>query len=222
VRLIVLHTAEGARTYQDLGAFFNRSANTTNPTSSHVGIDDTPGEVGEYLKRDKKSWCQAAANDYSVAAELCAFAEWDIDEWLAHAWMLSNAAQWLTEEAQAFAIPLVRLSAAQAQDGRSRGVCGHVDLGAAGGGHWDSGPAFPWDLVLDMARGEASVPDFPGGEDMFIRETNGDVLWLIHDGPASYWRRVPEGQVQDLPDEWLVDDPNGSWLALWPVGSRAG
>ena len=43
--------------------------------------------------------------------------------------------------------------------GSARGVCGHVDLGAGGGGHWDPGPNFPWTRVMDMARGDAD----PGG-----------------------------------------------------------
>jgi hypothetical protein len=218
VRLVVLHTAEGALTYESLGSFFGHPSSGV---SSHVGIDDTPGVIGEYVRREQKSWCAAAANPYAVQAELCAFAAWDEAEWLAHPMMLANTAQWVAEECAFFEVPLVALTPYDAQHGAA-GVCQHVDLGADGGGHWDCGPGFPMALVLDMARGDyPAVPDFPGGEDVFIRESNGDVLWLIHDGPASYWRRVPPGQVQDLPDEWLVDDPNGSWLALWPVGSRA-
>jgi hypothetical protein len=31
-------------------------------------------------------------------------------------------------------------------------VCQHSDLGAAGGGHHDCGPGYPFDRVLAMAR----------------------------------------------------------------------
>ena len=54
--------------------------------------------------------------------------------------MLANCAAWIAEECAAFGIPVRKLSAAQAQGGQA-GVCGHVDLGAAGGGHWDPGPS---------------------------------------------------------------------------------
>ena len=53
VRLIVLHTAEGALTYQSLGNFF---ANPSSGVSSHAGIDDTPGTIGVYVKRGDKAW----------------------------------------------------------------------------------------------------------------------------------------------------------------------
>jgi hypothetical protein len=147
VRLIVLHTAEGALTYQSLGNFF---ASSSSGVSSHVGIDDTPNTVGEYVRRDHKAWTQGNANPYSVAVELCAFAEWTPAEWDRHPNMLANCAAWIAEEAAAFEIPLVRLTAAQAQGGAA-GVCQHVDLGAAGGGHWDCGPGFPMDRVIAMA-----------------------------------------------------------------------
>ena len=72
VRLIVLHTAEGATSIESLGNFFsNKSANV----SSHAGIDDKAGVIGEYVRREYKAWTQANANPYSVSAELCAFAK---------------------------------------------------------------------------------------------------------------------------------------------------
>ena len=145
VRLVVVHTAEGALTYQSLGSFF---ANPASGVSSHTGIDDTPNTCGEYVRRDDgKAWTQGNANPYSTATELCAFAAWTRADWLAHPGMLDNCSRWIAEECAHFGIPKVRLTAAQAQGGGA-GVCGHVDLGAAGGGHWDPGPDFPWDVVL--------------------------------------------------------------------------
>ena len=92
VRLVVLHTAEGALTYQSLGSFFS---NPASGVSSHTGIDDTPGVIGEYVRRDQKAWTQGNANPYSVAAELCAFASWSPGEWDNHPTMLSNTADWV-------------------------------------------------------------------------------------------------------------------------------
>jgi hypothetical protein len=210
VRLIVLHTAEGARTYQSLGSFF---ANPSSGVSSHTGIDDTPGVIGEYV-RDHKAWTQGNANPYSVATELCAFAEWSPDEWARHPDMLANCAQWVAEEAAKYDIPIVRLSADQAQDGYSKGVCQHVDLGAAGGGHWDCGPGFPMDQVIAMARGDWAPTPGGGGDDVFIRSSDGRVRWFIADGKKSYWRMINQGLEQNITDR-IIDDPNDSWLQLW-------
>ena len=154
VRLVVVHTAEGAQTAADLAAFF---ANPASGVSSHTGIDDTPNTVWEYVRRPDKAWTQGNANPYSVATELCAFASWDAATWQRHPTMLANCAAWIAEECAHYGIPVVKLNASQAQGGQ-RGVCGHVDLGAAGGGHWDPGPSFPWADVLRMAQGGASTP----------------------------------------------------------------
>lgn len=157
VRLIVLHTAEGSRTYQSLGNFF---ANPSSGVSSQVGIDDTPNTVGEYVKRSNKAWTQANANPVATSAELCAFAAWDNAEWHRHPTMLENCARWIAEEAAAFGIPIVKLNASQAQ-GSGRGVCQHIDLGSWGGGHVDCGSAFPMDEVIAMAGGQPSTTPPP-------------------------------------------------------------
>ena len=185
VRLIVLHTAEGAANYRDLGSFFSNSASGV---SSHVGIDnDTPNEIGEYVPRSGKAWTAANANPYSVQAELCAFAEWDNATWQAHPTMLANTAQWIAEEAAAFGIPIRKLTAGQAQGGTA-GVCQHVDLGASGGGHWDCGPGFPIDQVIDMAANGGGTDD-----DMPLNSDDKDfIVKAINDALRQQFR--PEGE----------------------------
>src|SRR5215467_2108526 len=112
VRLIVLHTAEGATTYQNLGSYFQ---NPANQVSSHVGIDDTPNTVGQYVQRGNKAWTSANANPVAVQAELCAFAAWTSSQWNQHENMLRNTAAWIAEEAATFNIPIVALSDGAAQ-----------------------------------------------------------------------------------------------------------
>lgn len=177
VRLIVLHTAEGSTTIESLGGWFQ---NPSAQVSSHVGIDDKPNTVGEYVSRSGSAWTAAAANPYSVQAELCAFAKWTPSDWAAHPVMLQNCAAWIAEEAAAFGIPLVKLTAAQAQGGGS-GVCQHVDLGAAGGGHWDCGGSFPMDQVIAMAAGGGSAGPAPKPQvgNMLITQDNGDGYWML-------------------------------------------
>jgi hypothetical protein len=191
VRLVVCHTAEGALTYQSLGSFFSSSSAGV---SSHVGVDDSPGVIGEYVRRQDKAWTQANANPYSVAAELCAFAAWSPAEWAKHPTMLSNTAAWVAEECAAFGIPLRRLSASQAQSGQA-GVCQHVDLGAAGGNHWDCGPGFPMDDVIAMAAGGApSAPPSPleEDEDMTSLQVGTQIhVWAeLNNRTIHYWQET--------------------------------
>jgi hypothetical protein len=184
VTRIVLHTAEGALTYQSLGSFF---ANPASGVSSHVGIDDQAGVIGEYVRRDGKAWTAADANPWCVQAELCAFAEWDPAEWSAHPAMLQNTAAWIAEEAHTFGIPIVGLVGAQAQNRALQGVCQHVDLGSMGGGHWDCGPGFPMAEVLAMAGGvpaapvtpapPAGAPPFPGTLLVNVTSGHGTAQW---------------------------------------------
>jgi hypothetical protein len=155
--LVVLHTAQGADDYRDLGAYFQGDVGV----SSHVGIDDTPGEVGEYVARGGAAWTAAAYNSTAVQAELCAWAEWTAAQWHnEHAQMIANAAAWVGEECAAFGIPLVALNAAQAQGGAS-GVCDHAALGADGGGHWDIGHGLTVAEVVAMAAGGAPTTPSP-------------------------------------------------------------
>lgn len=155
VRLIVVHTAEGARTIEELGNFF---ANPANDVSSHTGIDDKKNVVGEYVKRSGKAWTQGNANPVAVSAELCAFADWTQNEWMKHPNMLNNCAMWIREEAAYYDLPIVALTDSQAQ-GSGKGVCQHENLGSWGGGHWDCGTGFPMDHVLALAKEE-------GGDDL--------------------------------------------------------
>jgi N-acetylmuramoyl-L-alanine amidase len=200
VRLIVLHTAEGALSYQSLGNYFGSAAAQV---SSHVGIDDTPGVVGEYVARGDKAWTQANANPYSVAAELCAFAAWGPTDWAAHPVMLQNAAEWVAEEAAAFGIPVVALTAEQAQDGRSKGVCQHADLGAAGGGHWDCGSSFPMAQVLDMATGQEEQ-DLTDDQDQILRE-----VWNMLTGGFSATDAPPSVLYDRLVNGTADANPTG-------------
>ena len=200
VRLIVLHTAEGSLTIESLGAYF---ANPGAQVSSQVGIDDKPNTVGVYVRRGDTSWTQAAFNPGSVSAELCGFSAWTPGEWHAHADMLANAAAWVAEEAAAFGIPIRALSAAEAQGGAA-GVCQHVDLGDAGGGHWDCGASFPMAEVLQMASG-AGAPPIPEGVDPMSLSTE------LVDGLPQVFYVAESGAVIQLS---LADYPvSPRWVA---------
>lgn len=217
VRLIVVHTSEGAQTYQSLGNFF---ANPSSQVSSHTGIDDAaPGTIGEYCGRSNKSWTAAEANPYAVQTELCtpsgAAQGWSAATWASKKTMLANCAAWIAEEAAQFGIPIVKLTPAQAQGGAA-GVCGHGDLGAMGGGHTDPGPNFPWSDVLAMAAGgapaPAPTPDEPEPEapDMipaplsFIMNGNQQAFWVDNAGNLLHCY-APPGKG------WTKENLGGGW-----------
>jgi hypothetical protein len=183
VRTIVLHTAEGAQTIEDLGHFFQ---NTANQVSSHTGADDKRGMIGEYVTRGNKAWTAANANPIAVQLELCGFASWSRNTWLnSHGNMLHNAADWIAEEAKKFGLPITELSPSQAQ-GSGRGVCQHIDFGAWGGGHVNCGDGFPMDKVLEWARGGGTEP----AKD-YNPERYNDMFYLVFDADGNATVVVP-------------------------------
>ena len=126
VRLVVVHTAEGASGFRNLGNFF---ASSSAGVSSHTGIDDERGSIGEYVKRDGKAWTAANYNPQAVQTELCAApiqsgypcgANWSADEWNRHDDMLANVADWIREECEHYGLPIQKLSSSAGAGLRSR------------------------------------------------------------------------------------------------------
>jgi hypothetical protein len=168
VRLIVLHTTEGATTIQSLA---NHICKPGTPASYHCAADNhAQNRVAEYVKRNHSAYGQASANSVSVCCAACTPSgganSWSRSYWLdRQGWLLDSMAGWVAEEARAYGIPIVRLSASQAQ-GSGRGVCGHADLGgwgSGGQGRSDPGAGFPWDYVLAKASGQKPPPSSGGG-----------------------------------------------------------
>lgn len=155
VRLLIVHTAEGARTNASLGAYFSNAANQV---SSHAGIDDFGVET--FVDYSQAAWTARSANAIADQVELCGFASWTRDEWLRdHQNMLDHLGVWLRERAAARGIPLRKLSPAQVAAGAS-GVIAHVDwtVGMKDGTHTDCGTEFPWDYVMSVATGNTPAP----------------------------------------------------------------
>jgi hypothetical protein len=164
VRLVVLHTAEGSRTVESLGRWFQRRPTEKDPgSSSHTGIDDF--RIETYVPYDRAAWTLRSGNAISDNAELCGFARWSRAEWLAHDRMLTLAAQWVRERCAARNVPIRKLTPAQVAAGVS-GVIGHVDWtnGMHDGTHSDPGLNLPWDVVIARARNEED--DMPSAEEV--------------------------------------------------------
>ena len=223
VRLIVVHTAEGARSIEELGNFF---ASSSSGVSSHVGIDDTAGVIGEYVRRGYKAWTQADANPVAVSAELCAFASWTPAEWARHPAMLENCARWIAEEAAYFSLPLEALSPAEAQ-GAGRGICQHVDLGAMGGGHWDCGSSFPLDDVLELARGgeeeEMGYPAWFWDWSSWYLTTDRDAAARPPAAPAEIPEWAWDGleEIRDVAERYGMTAGERDWIDWYLSGKKA-
>lgn len=165
VSLIVVHTAEGARTAENLASYFNKGGVNA---SSHVGIDDS--KVLQYVSYDRAAWTLRAGNPISDNAELCGFASWSRDAWLTqHDKMLRLTASWIRSRCSARGISPAKLTVAQVGHG-TWGVIGHVDwtygskilLGYQDGTHTDPGDHFPWDYVMRLVRADDPHPTLRG------------------------------------------------------------
>ncbi|HET6194116.1 MAG TPA: N-acetylmuramoyl-L-alanine amidase [Acetobacteraceae bacterium] len=217
VRLVIVHTAEGALTYKALGNYF---ASGSAGVSSHTGIDDTPGRIGEYVKRPNKAWTSGDANPYSVNVELCGFAAWSPAEWERHPTMLDNCARWIAEECRHYGIPITKLGAGQTASGR--GVCGHVDVSGPGG-HWDPGPSFPWSKVIAAAKSGGPVygpPPPPPWTPATLSTLGADPGAAVPVGLRTAIRSMGD----EMPPEYIIKSNHpdakgsGGYYAVYPSG----
>lgn len=158
VRLVVLHTTEGARDVDSLGAYFQRVTNV----SYHGAMDDDRFET--YVYYSEASWSILSANPYSDNAAFCAFSAWDRAEWLRHPRMIELGAAWVAERCVARGLPIRRLTpaevAAAAYDpSHPGGVIMHRDytLATGDGTHTDCGDGLPWDVILARAQQLAGI-----------------------------------------------------------------
>ena len=120
----MLHTTEGAQEIESLANWFRESRRRKSHRTS-APITGAIGTIAEYVRRDRAAWAQGNYNSASTCIEMCtpsgAANGWSRSHWLnTQGWLLDNCAAWIAEEARHYGIPIVKLSAAQAQ-GSGRG-----------------------------------------------------------------------------------------------------
>jgi hypothetical protein len=215
VRLVTLHTTEGARDVDSLGAYFQKVTNV----SYHGAFDDQRFEA--YVDYSNAAYSIRNGNPITDNAAFCAFAAWSRAEWLQHPRMLELSAAWVAERCTARGLPIRRLStaetAAAVRDPKHPGgVIMHRDYTYATGDgtHTDCGDGLPWDVILpraqqlaghledDMAIGfEGTFEDLYGHKDASILNT---YRWnekrladLAGDGDKAAAKRGDLGYMRD-------------------------
>ena len=154
VKWLGVHSAEGATDEVSLGNFFSR----TRSGSSNCGIGQDGG-YAQFVNYADTAWANPPLNEESDSVELCGFARWTREEWLACPAMLATLAQWIAWRCAVRGIPVVLLSTADLE-ARNSGIVDHRTINNVYhvSSHWDVGYNFPWDVVMAAAQGTAAVP----------------------------------------------------------------
>lgn len=154
-RYLAIHTQQGNGTARSLAGYCSRTASGV---SYHDAVD--ANEMIQMVRYEHSPW--AAANANTVAEHMCfggSFAEWTTAQWLDpdkdadginQDAMLWRGAAWAAWRAQVNDIPIRWVS--DGEPPRSRGITGHGNFGAWGGGHTDPGPGFPKAIFIDRVQ----------------------------------------------------------------------
>lgn len=155
VRWIALHTSEGTDKPNVDDAVGLRDA-TWWTDSCHAISDDVRllDENSGCVDPARAAWTLRNGNPKSVNIEQIGYAGRSRDEWL-HSWMgtLRNTARWVARMSQLFNIPLKYIGT-QGVRNNEKGIIQHNDYsqGTGDGSHWDCGPGYPTDVVLELAK----------------------------------------------------------------------
>lgn len=189
---IAVHTMEGITDADDAAAFFHRSTNS----SAHAVADDQKLIEG-VVPYDRAAWTLRGGNPISDNLELCAFADMSRTQWLSREnvtfyapslkrmvtarrpyYQLVHAANWIRSRCQVRGIAMTKIGPAEVAVGNS-GVIGHVDYtkGKLDGTHWDPGPGFPWDVVMQLVGGALPEEDEDMGPQMTEFQPSGAVQY---------------------------------------------
>lgn len=155
---VVFHTQQSRSTAVNLANFCNNSWNTPNPVSYNLAVDDV--DTIEIVPIGEGPWAAADANN--IAVHICfagSFAEWKRSKWLEtddsdgvnESAMLSRGAKAAAAAIAQYGIPNVKVRVANGWPADPKGLAGHRDFGARGGGHTDPGPdsEFPWQELIN-------------------------------------------------------------------------
>lgn len=134
---IVLHCWQSVGTIEGIAAFWERQG----LGYGSQFMFELDGRTGQGASGDEVCWHVYMNNTGSIGYEMEGYAQWTVEQWMAHPRMLEAVARMLAWHSKYWGIRLRRST--------RKGVCLHADFH---GGHWDPGPQFPIGHVLRMAR----------------------------------------------------------------------
>lgn len=155
VRLICLHSAECKEVPNAAEALQSWASGTAHPkgASWHFAVDSN--SITQSVEIHDIAWHAGPINGHSVGIEQAGYARQSVEEWADEysTAMLERTSQLIALLAGLYDIPIEHVT--NPKDPRARGVCTHADVSRAWGvrnGHWDPGPNYPIDRVLERAR----------------------------------------------------------------------
>ena len=156
IRLIVIHSMESQekpKTAQAVAAWFGGS--TAPQSSAHFCVDNA---IAVRVVDDSDiAWGAPGANADGLHIELAGTASQSTGDW-ADAYSVAElkvAAKVAADWCKKYKIPAVHLTPAQIADGKTKGICGHIDVTKAFpklGTHTDPGVNFPWSFFISTIQ----------------------------------------------------------------------
>jgi N-acetyl-anhydromuramyl-L-alanine amidase AmpD len=165
VRFIVIHSTEGSERLDSAEIALQMWHVWDRKSSVHYAVDVNSTVCA--MKPEDKAWHAGGGNSDTVGIEHCGTARQTRNEWLDTygIGMMRQSAKLCAALCSVFEIPVRRATAldhARANDYQpgepwQRGILAHNDItesaklrGLSTDGHWDPGPAFPWDYLLEL------------------------------------------------------------------------
>lgn len=196
---LVVHTFEGRDLSADDMARYQQRPEAAG--SYHMVID----AAGRTARENDDLFIPWAAgptgNRVGFHFSLAGQAAFSRDTWLGRTAQLDKLAEVLAAYSRAYSIPLEHLTVQAVRD-RARGVTSHADQAQAWRetDHTDPGPAFPWDVVLDRAKGGTPAPDAQPG--CFHVVAKGETLTRIAERYSTTVAALAE--ANDIPDPNVI------------------
>lgn len=181
VPLFVVHTFEGNPNISadDMARYQLSPA----AGGSYTGVIDRRGRTARENDDNYIPWsAMPTGNRLGRHWSLAGRAAQSRAEWLEQLPQLTALARVIAHDAAEYGTKLKKLTTGEVFRARNdwsiRGVCGHADISKAFGesDHWDPGPNFPYDVVLDLAA-DIQAGAYPGTttiteEDMNVEQLN--------------------------------------------------
>lgn len=154
IRLICVHCTVSPEQGTGAEAVARYFTSVERPASAHLVADNN--SVVRCVPDNMESCGAAGANRDGLHVELVGYADQTSAQWMdafGRA-MFAQAKPFLRDWSRLYNIPPRWLTVAQVADGESRGFCTHADVSkafpAVSTGHYDPGPHFPKQAVMDL------------------------------------------------------------------------